>query len=62
MLKTPKERDDQFEFEIHNMSRNEIHKAIHKRLNRIYHEFENAFEFIKKYQKSVTFFGSARID
>lgn len=60
MSRTDKEKDDQFEFEIHDMTRAEIHKAIHRRLDRIYHEFESAFEFIKKYPKSVTFFGSAR--
>src|SRR3989344_3091697 len=60
MSRTQKEKDDQFEFEVHKMDRKEIHKAIHRRLNRIYHEFESAFEFIKKYPKSVTFFGSAR--
>lgn len=49
------------EFEIHDMSRAEIHQAIHNRLDRIYDEFMSAFEFIKKYPRSVTFFGSARI-
>ena len=40
----------------------EVHQAINKRLDRIYNEFKSAFEFIKKYPKSVTFFGLARID
>ena len=61
MSLSPKEKDERFEFEIHKMTRAEIHQAIHKRLDRIYKEFMSAFEFIKKYPKSVTFFGSARI-
>lgn len=60
MTNTKKEQDQRFEFEIHNMTRAEIHQAIHRRLDRIYNEFMGAFEFIKKYPKSVTFFGSAR--
>lgn len=61
MSKSLKKLDDSFEFKIHHMTRDQIHKAIHNRLARIYNEFESAFEFIKKYPKSVTFFGSARI-
>lgn len=60
MSLTPKEKDSRFEFDIQKMSRAEIHQAIHKRLDRIYNEFMNAFEFIKNYPRSVTFFGSAR--
>lgn len=64
MLKKQSENDNgkNSGFDIHQMSRVEIHQAIHKRLDRIYYEFMNAFEFIKNYPKSVTFFGSARID
>ncbi len=54
-------KDDLFEFTIHEMSRAEVHNAIHRRIDRIQHEFLNAFEFIKKYPKSVSFFGSARV-
>lgn len=61
MARTKKEKDDKFEFEVHKMTRAQIHKAIHRRLTRIYNEFHSAFEFIKKYPKSVTFFGSARM-
>ena len=39
MSRTQKEKDDQFEFEVHKMDRKEIHEAIHRRLDRIYHEF-----------------------
>lgn len=54
--------DDLFEFKIHEMSREEIHEAIHRRIHKINNEFTNAFEFIKKYPQSVTFFGSARFN
>lgn len=38
----------------------EITKTIGSRMNRITKEFQDGFNFIKKYPKSVTFFGSAR--
>ena len=38
----------------------EIHLATQKRLSLIHKEFSEGFEFIKKYQKSVTFFGGAK--
>ncbi|OHA15531.1 MAG: Rossman fold protein, TIGR00730 family [Candidatus Taylorbacteria bacterium RIFCSPLOWO2_02_FULL_43_11] len=55
-----RKKDDLFEFEIHTMTRKEMQEAMHRRLRKIYNEFLNAFEFIKKYPKSATFFGSAR--
>jgi uncharacterized protein (TIGR00730 family) len=58
--KTQRQKDDRFEFDVHKMSRVQVHQAIHRRLDRIYNEFMSAFEFIKKYPESVTFFGSAR--
>ena len=39
----------------------EINKEIDNHINEISREFRKGFEFIKKYPKSVTFFGSARI-
>ena len=38
----------------------EISEAMHKRVAVISSEFTNGFEFINKYTRSVTFFGSAR--
>ncbi|MES2087430.1 MAG: TIGR00730 family Rossman fold protein [Patescibacteria group bacterium] len=37
-----------------------IHRIIKEKVHRIDHEFTHGFEFIKNYNKSVTFFGSAR--
>ncbi len=42
------------------LSRDEIHRIIKGKVHRIDREFTSAFEFIKNYEKSVTFFGSAR--
>lgn len=43
------------------MSRKDIHAATIKRhLDEIQHEFKNGFDFLKKYPKSVTIYGSAR--
>src|SRR3989344_8127893 len=42
------------------ISRQEIHRVIKAKVHRIDREFTEAFEFINKYDKSVTFFGSAR--
>lgn len=42
------------------LSRQEIHRIIKAKVHRIDREFTEAFEFINKYNKSVTFFGSAR--
>ncbi|KKQ77823.1 MAG: Rossman fold protein, TIGR00730 family [Candidatus Zambryskibacteria bacterium RIFCSPLOWO2_01_FULL_39_39] len=39
----------------------EISEAARRRVTFISKEFENGFEFIKNYPRSVTFFGSARI-
>ncbi|MSU55422.1 MAG: TIGR00730 family Rossman fold protein [Candidatus Taylorbacteria bacterium] len=41
-------------------SRTDIHKVIKNKVHRIDKEFTNAFEFINNYEKTVTFFGSAR--
>lgn len=41
------------------VSRQEIHRIIKAKVHRIDREFTEAFEFINKYEKSVTFFGSA---
>lgn len=38
----------------------EIHRIIKNKVHRIDREFTSGFEFIKNYEKSVTFFGSAR--
>jgi uncharacterized protein (TIGR00730 family) len=40
----------------------ELDSASEKRIAEIDEEFKRGFEFIKKYQKSVSFFGSARFD
>jgi len=43
-------------------SRSDIHEGqIKKHLDRIDHEFHEGFEFIKKYPKSVTIFGSSML-
>ena len=44
------------------LSPEEIHRIIKSKVHRIDREFTGAFEFISKYDKSVTFFGSARFD
>lgn len=42
------------------LSFEEIHRIIKGKVHRIDREFTKAFEFIKNYEKTVTFFGSAR--
>lgn len=43
-------------------SRNDVHEGqIEEHLGRINHEFRDGFEFIKKYPKSVTIFGSSML-
>lgn len=42
------------------LSREEIHRIIKAKVHRIDREFTRGFEFINNYDKSVTFFGSAR--
>ncbi|MDO8483292.1 MAG: TIGR00730 family Rossman fold protein [bacterium] len=42
------------------ISRQEIHRIIKAKVHRIDRELTEGFEFINKYEKSVTFFGSAR--
>lgn len=44
----------------HQLSREEIHRIIKGKVHRIDREFTEGFEFINNYEKSVTFFGSAR--
>jgi uncharacterized protein (TIGR00730 family) len=44
-----------------NLSREEAQEIIRQRLDKINSEFSTAFEFIKDFPKSVTFFGSARV-
>jgi hypothetical protein len=42
-------------------SKNDIHEGeIEKHIDRITHEFRDGFEFLKKYPKSVTVFGSSQ--
>src|SRR5438105_2886328 len=42
------------------LSRRQIHeKAVEEHLDRIQHEFRQGFEFLQKYQKSVSIFGSS---
>jgi uncharacterized protein (TIGR00730 family) len=43
------------------MSEKEIKDNIDQHIGEITNEFKNGFEFIKKYPKSVTIFGSARL-
>lgn len=42
------------------ISRQEIHRIIKAKVHRVDRELTEGFEFINKYEKSVTFFGSAR--
>lgn len=42
------------------LTKEEIHGIIKSKVHRIDREFTEAFEFINNYEKSVTFFGSAR--
>ncbi len=43
------------------LSRNDIHSdEIKRHLERINHEFDEGFEFLKRYPKSVTIFGSSQ--
>jgi len=53
--------DDKHEIPADEMSRREIHEEIKKRVDEISKEFYLAFDLIKDYPKSVTFFGSARV-
>lgn len=43
------------------LTREEVQEIIRQRLDRINKEFTIAFDFIKNFPKSVTFFGSARL-
>lgn len=52
--------DPSFELKIDTLSLPELEEAISKRISVIKKEFVDGFNFIKKYPKSVTFFGSAR--
>lgn len=44
------------------LSREDINRIIKAKVHRIDREFTRAFEFIKNYPKSVSFFGSARFN
>lgn len=48
-------------FPIEEINKPEIYEAIKKRVKIIGDEFYRAFDLIKDYPKSVTFFGSARV-
>lgn len=45
---------------LDNLERGEVHRIIKEKVHRIDKEFTEAFEFINKFEKTVTFFGSAR--
>lgn len=45
----------------HPLSREELHREIQSRVSRIDKEFAAAFEFLTKFPRSVTFFGSTRL-
>ncbi len=44
------------------MSRSDLQEKIDDRINRIDSEFKEGFNFLEKYQKSVTFFGSSLVN
>ncbi len=44
------------------LTRAEMHDATQKRMSTIKKEFEDGFEFLEDYPRSVTFFGSARLE
>lgn len=46
---------------VHPLTKEELHHEIQSRVSRIDKEFEAAFEFLAKFPRSVTFFGSTRI-
>lgn len=50
------------ELEIKPLTRTELEEDAKKRLSLIGTEFSRGFEFLKNYPKSVTFFGSARLE
>lgn len=43
------------------LTKEELHREIQSRVSRIDKEFEAAFEFISRFPRSVTFFGSTRL-
>lgn len=45
---------------IKTLTKSELHKTAKERVSLISEEFTKGFEFLEKYPKSVTFFGSAR--
>jgi len=59
MTTVSKEHEKPFHEEV--QSRIEMQDEITKRVSKIEKEFQEAFEFIKNYPRSVTFFGSARL-
>lgn len=44
------------------ITRDDIHDEANKRLSRINHEFVHGIDFLKTFPKSVSFFGSARVN
>lgn len=54
------EENNNHEFVPEALTPEQIHQIIKEKVHRIDHEFTKGFEFIKDYNKSVTFFGSAR--
>lgn len=44
------------------LTREEMHAATRDRISTINEEFEQGFEFLEDYPRSVTFFGSARLE
>jgi len=56
------DEDTKHELLPEQLSFDEIHRIIKGKVHRIDREFTRAFEFIKNYEKSVTFFGSARFN
>ncbi|MBI2096349.1 MAG: TIGR00730 family Rossman fold protein, partial [Candidatus Taylorbacteria bacterium] len=54
--------DPGFPIPTHALTQAEIQSALDERLKFITEEFKRGFEFVKKYQKSITIFGSARFD
>src|SRR3989338_162127 len=49
-----------FQLPIKPLTADEINKDINRRISKISRELSQGFNFIKNYEKSVTFFGSAR--
>jgi predicted protein tyrosine phosphatase len=46
--------------EVKTLTFNDIDKTLNEKVDTIEQEFRDGFDFIKKYPRSVSFFGSAR--